>query len=97
MSYLNVRHSVSHNTYSNSKYFIIVKICFNRELHFCLEQKHPEILGSPEGQDVVKMYNQTALALVEFECVLHKAWVDEVSKLDYGWFLTLDNLICCLP
>ncbi len=42
---------------------------------------------------MVKMYNQTAAVLVEFECVYHRAWMDEVSKLDYGWFSGSD-LIC---
>lgn len=35
---------------------------------------------------MVKIYNLTAAALVEFESVYHRAWMSEVSKLDYGWF-----------
>lgn len=35
---------------------------------------------------MVKMYNQTAFALVEFEYVFYQAWMDEVSKLDNGSF-----------
>uniref|UniRef100_A0A3B4U7E5 Dynein axonemal heavy chain 8 n=1 Tax=Seriola dumerili TaxID=41447 RepID=A0A3B4U7E5_SERDU len=38
---------------------------------------------------VVKMFNQTASAFVEFECVHHRAWMDEVSKLDYVLNITL--------
>ncbi|KAG7229074.1 hypothetical protein INR49_013193 [Caranx melampygus] len=54
-----------------------------------IKQKHPDILRSPEGQDVVRMYNQTALVLVEFESVLHTAWMDEVTKLGYVLNMTL--------
>lgn len=45
---------------------------------------------------MVKMYNQTAAALVEFESVYHAAWMDEVSKLDYGWFFGSDLIYCSL-
>ncbi|KAM6989324.1 dynein axonemal heavy chain 8-like [Tautogolabrus adspersus] len=44
--------------------------------------KSCEILSSPEGQDVMKIFNQTAAALTEFEVVHHKAWMSEVSSLD---------------
>ncbi|CAK6957757.1 dynein axonemal heavy chain 8-like [Scomber scombrus] len=53
-------------------------------------EQNSDILCSPEGQDVVKMYNQTAAAFVEFESVYHIAWMNEVSKLDYGWFFFLN-------
>uniref|UniRef100_A0A8C4E9U5 AAA+ ATPase domain-containing protein n=1 Tax=Dicentrarchus labrax TaxID=13489 RepID=A0A8C4E9U5_DICLA len=52
-------------------------------------KKNSNILCSPEGQDVVKMYNQTAAALVQFELAYHRAWMDEVSKLDYVLNITL--------
>ncbi|KAM9349881.1 dynein axonemal heavy chain 8-like [Symphorus nematophorus] len=52
-------------------------------------KENSDILCSPEGQDVVKMYNQTASVLVEFESVYHRAWMDEVSKLDYVLNITL--------
>ena len=52
----------------------------------CHQQNNSDILRSPEAQGVVKMYNQTAATFVEFECVYHRAWMDEVSKLDNGWF-----------
>ncbi|XP_070701078.1 dynein axonemal heavy chain 8-like [Pempheris klunzingeri] len=52
-------------------------------------QKNSDILCSPEGQDVLKMYNQTAALLVEFESVYHRAWMAEVSKLDYVLNITL--------
>ncbi|XP_041805872.1 dynein heavy chain 8, axonemal-like [Chelmon rostratus] len=45
-------------------------------------KKNSDILHSPEGQEVVRLYNQTAAVLVEFESVYHRAWMDEVSKLD---------------
>uniref|UniRef100_A0A8C9XCP5 Dynein axonemal heavy chain 8 n=1 Tax=Sander lucioperca TaxID=283035 RepID=A0A8C9XCP5_SANLU len=52
-------------------------------------KKNSDILCSPEGQDVVKMYNQTAAAFVKFESVCHRAWMIEVSKLDYVLNITL--------
>ncbi|XP_037644332.1 dynein heavy chain 8, axonemal-like isoform X1 [Sebastes umbrosus] len=52
-------------------------------------KKHSDILCSPEGRDVVKMYNQTAAALVAFEYVYHRAWVEEVSNLDHVLNITL--------
>uniref|UniRef100_A0A671YVZ2 Dynein axonemal heavy chain 8 n=1 Tax=Sparus aurata TaxID=8175 RepID=A0A671YVZ2_SPAAU len=42
------------------------------------------------GKDVVKIYNQTAAALVESELVYHRVWMDDVSKLDNGWFSVLN-------
>ncbi|XP_056290683.1 dynein axonemal heavy chain 8-like [Pseudoliparis swirei] len=50
---------------------------------FAYIQKHSDILRSPEGQDVDKMYKKTAAAFVEFESDNHKTWMDEVSKLEY--------------
>ncbi|XP_067331791.1 dynein axonemal heavy chain 8-like [Channa argus] len=52
-------------------------------------KKHADILGSPEGQEVVTMYNQSAAVFVEFESVYHKAWKGEVEKLDYVLNVTL--------
>ncbi|XP_027145030.1 dynein heavy chain 8, axonemal isoform X2 [Larimichthys crocea] len=52
-------------------------------------QKNSDILRSPEGQEVVKMYNLTAAALMKFECVYHSVWIEEVSRLDYVWNVTL--------
>ncbi|KAI4809667.1 hypothetical protein KUCAC02_018534 [Chaenocephalus aceratus] len=52
-------------------------------------KNNSDILSSPEGQDVVKMYNQTAAAFLEFESVYHRAWMTEVSKLDYILNITL--------
>ncbi|KAG8014343.1 Dynein heavy chain 8 [Nibea albiflora] len=52
-------------------------------------QKNSDILCSPEGQEVVKMYNLTAAALMKFECVYHSVWMEEVSRLDYVWNVTL--------
>ncbi|XP_047444882.1 dynein axonemal heavy chain 8-like [Mugil cephalus] len=64
------------------------KIGWVRHLYKKIEQpisymkENSEILCSPEGRDVVTMYNQTAATLVEFECVTHQAWIDEVSTLN---------------
>ncbi|KAM7400305.1 hypothetical protein PAMA_004821 [Pampus argenteus] len=71
------------------------RIVWVRHLYSKIEEpishirKSSDILCSPEGQDVVKMYNKTAAALVEFESVYHKAWSSEVSKLDYVLNVTL--------
>lgn len=52
-------------------------------------QETSDILCSSEGQDVVRMYNQTAAALIEFECVHHQAWFNEVTQLDHVLNCTL--------
>ncbi|CAG5978557.1 unnamed protein product [Menidia menidia] len=52
-------------------------------------KENSDILCSPEGQDVVKMYNQTAAVLVEFELLQHESWMEKVSKLDYVLNITL--------
>ncbi|XP_071768037.1 dynein axonemal heavy chain 8-like [Centroberyx gerrardi] len=46
--------------------------------------KNFDILFSPEGKEVVKMYNRTAAVFVEFELLYHKAWMREVSQLEYA-------------
>ncbi|XP_037304127.2 dynein axonemal heavy chain 8-like [Pungitius pungitius] len=71
------------------------RIAWVRHLYKKIEEpityikKNSDILCSPEGQNVVKMYNQTAAVFVEFECVYHRAWMDEVSKLTYVLNITL--------
>ncbi|XP_062284222.1 dynein axonemal heavy chain 8-like [Scomber scombrus] len=71
------------------------RIGWGRHLYRKIEEpisyirQNSDILCSPEGQDVVKMYNQTAAAFVEFESVYHIAWMNEVSKLDYVLNITL--------
>lgn len=72
---------------------IIVLKYLNIECICCHQQKNSDILRSPEGQEVVKMYNLTAAALMKFECVYHSVWIEEVSRLDYGWF-SCSDLIC---
>uniref|UniRef100_A0AAZ3S0U6 AAA+ ATPase domain-containing protein n=1 Tax=Oncorhynchus tshawytscha TaxID=74940 RepID=A0AAZ3S0U6_ONCTS len=52
-------------------------------------QKNSEILSSPEGKDVVRMYNRTAAVFVEFELLYHRAWMREVSQLQYALQATL--------
>lgn len=88
ISYIRVRPNFSHKNNTKLLYWNISL------LHVCHDQQNnSDILCSPEGQDVVKMYNQTAAALVEFESVYHIAWMSEVSKLDYGWFFCLDLIL----
>lgn len=69
------------------KYFNIERIC-------CHQQDNSDILCSPKGKDVVKMYNQTASALVESEFVYHRVWMDDVSKLDNGRFSGTQEITC---
>uniref|UniRef100_A0A8C3JBK3 Dynein axonemal heavy chain 8 n=1 Tax=Calidris pygmaea TaxID=425635 RepID=A0A8C3JBK3_9CHAR len=45
--------------------------------------KKSNILASPEGKAVVRLYNRIAYVLVEFEIVYHDAWVKEISQLQY--------------
>ncbi|PKU47169.1 dynein heavy chain axonemal [Limosa lapponica baueri] len=45
--------------------------------------KKSDILASPEGKAVVRLYNRIAYVLVEFEVVYHDAWVKEISQLQY--------------
>ncbi|KAM6082368.1 dynein axonemal heavy chain 8 [Chlamydotis macqueenii] len=45
--------------------------------------KKSNILASPEGKAVVKLYNRIAYVLVEFEVVYHNAWMKEMSQLQY--------------
>ncbi|XP_035999780.1 dynein heavy chain 8, axonemal [Fundulus heteroclitus] len=41
------------------------------------------VLSSPKGKAVVKMYNQAAAELVEFECLHFQTWAKNVSKLEH--------------
>ncbi|XP_075002904.1 dynein axonemal heavy chain 8 isoform X1 [Calonectris borealis] len=45
--------------------------------------KKSNILASPEGKAVVRLYNRIAYVLVEFEAVYHNAWMKEISQLQY--------------
>ncbi|XP_061653536.1 dynein axonemal heavy chain 8-like isoform X1 [Phyllopteryx taeniolatus] len=56
-------------------------------------RENSDILTTPEGRTVVKMYNQTTALLQHFEADHHKAWTAEVSKLDFALNTTL--LIRC--
>uniref|UniRef100_A0AAQ4Q6E3 AAA+ ATPase domain-containing protein n=1 Tax=Gasterosteus aculeatus aculeatus TaxID=481459 RepID=A0AAQ4Q6E3_GASAC len=60
---------------------VALKIDWVRHLYKKIEE--------PIGQDVVKLYNKTAAVFVEFESVYHRAWMDEVSKLEYVLNITL--------
>lgn len=33
---------------------------------------------------MLRLYNQTAALLVEFECIQYQTWKDDVSKLDHS-------------
>ncbi|KAM4579488.1 dynein axonemal heavy chain 8-like, partial [Fundulus diaphanus] len=52
-------------------------------------KNNSDILSSPKGKAVVKMYNQAAAELVEFECLHLQTWTNNVSKLEH----TLDHTL----
>ncbi|KAM6954364.1 dynein axonemal heavy chain 8-like [Aplochiton taeniatus] len=52
-------------------------------------QKNSDILAGHEGKEVVKMYNRTAAVFVEFELLYHRAWMREISQLQYALQATL--------
>ncbi|KAM4587304.1 dynein axonemal heavy chain 8-like [Odontesthes bonariensis] len=52
-------------------------------------KENSDILCSPVGQDVVRMYNGTAAMLVDFELLQHETWMEKVSKLDHVLNITL--------
>lgn len=60
------------------------EIVLEKQHLFCFLQQNSAILSTPEGMDVVKMYNRTAAVLVEFEIVYHRSWMRDVSQLQYG-------------
>ncbi|XP_039384951.1 dynein heavy chain 8, axonemal isoform X6 [Mauremys reevesii] len=45
--------------------------------------KNSDILTSPEGKAVVRLFNKISYVLVEFEVLYHMAWVKEISQLQY--------------
>ncbi|CAM2111332.1 unnamed protein product [Caretta caretta] len=51
--------------------------------------KHSDILTSPEGKAVVRLFNKISYVLVEFEVLYHMAWVKEISQLQYALQATL--------
>ncbi|KAM9553974.1 dynein axonemal heavy chain 8-like [Salvelinus alpinus] len=71
------------------------KVLWIRQLYRSIQEpihyieKNSEILSSPEGKDVVRMYNRTAAVFVEFELLYHRAWMREVSQLQYALQATL--------
>uniref|UniRef100_UPI00398F3537 dynein axonemal heavy chain 8-like n=1 Tax=Pristiophorus japonicus TaxID=55135 RepID=UPI00398F3537 len=42
-----------------------------------------DILKSPQGISIVRMYNKVAYVLVKFEVLQHKAWIKEISSSQY--------------
>ncbi|XP_061847250.1 dynein axonemal heavy chain 8 isoform X2 [Colius striatus] len=45
--------------------------------------KKSNILASPEGKSIVRLYNKIAYVMVEFEVFYHNAWMKEVSQLQF--------------
>ncbi|XP_041950591.1 dynein heavy chain 8, axonemal-like [Alosa sapidissima] len=52
-------------------------------------EQNSDMLSTPEGKDVIKMYNRTAAVLVEFEILYHRAWMRDISQLQYALQATL--------
>ncbi|CAL8275103.1 unnamed protein product [Lota lota] len=51
--------------------------------------KTSDILMSPKGKEVVKMYNKTAAVLVQYELLYHRAWVRQDFQLEHALHTTL--------
>ncbi|XP_078399004.1 dynein axonemal heavy chain 8-like [Cetorhinus maximus] len=51
--------------------------------------KNSDILKSPQGMSIVRMYNKVAYVLVKFEVLHHKAWTKEISTVQYFLQATL--------
>ncbi|XP_059501105.1 dynein axonemal heavy chain 8-like [Stegostoma tigrinum] len=51
--------------------------------------KNSDILRSPQGISIVHMYNKIAYVLVKFEVLHHKAWIKEISTVQYCLHATL--------
>ncbi|KAK0132521.1 Dynein heavy chain 8, axonemal [Merluccius polli] len=51
--------------------------------------KNSDILLSPEGKEVVKMYNKTAALFVQYELLYHRAWMRQDSQLEHALHTTL--------
>uniref|UniRef100_A0A3P9NGZ4 Dynein axonemal heavy chain 8 n=1 Tax=Poecilia reticulata TaxID=8081 RepID=A0A3P9NGZ4_POERE len=46
-------------------------------------KENSDVLSSADGKKVLRLYNQTAALLVEFECIQYQTWKDDFSKLDH--------------
>lgn len=44
-----------------------------------LFQQHPHVLQTVEARPVIRRYNRVARALLEFEVLYHRAWLQQVS------------------
>uniref|UniRef100_A0A3P8XWJ2 Dynein, axonemal, heavy chain 8 n=1 Tax=Esox lucius TaxID=8010 RepID=A0A3P8XWJ2_ESOLU len=61
------------------------RIIWVRHLYRRIEEPihYMELLSSPEGKQVIRKYNHTAAVFVEFELLYHRAWLREVSQLQF--------------
>ncbi|NWQ86048.1 DYH5 protein, partial [Burhinus bistriatus] len=66
------------------------KILWARHLFHRIEepmesfQQHPAVLQTPEGKHIIRNYNKVAKALVEFEVIYHKGWLQQVELTKRG-------------
>lgn len=49
-----------------------------------LFQQHPAVLQTAEAKPVIHRYNRVAKALLEFEVLYHRAWLQQVSLYLYA-------------
>ncbi len=47
-------------------------------------QGNKALMGTKESKKIIKMYNQTARALVEFETLWHQAWCRSIEESKAG-------------
>ncbi|KAM4694178.1 LOW QUALITY PROTEIN: dynein axonemal heavy chain 8 [Discoglossus pictus] len=71
------------------------KILWSRQLFRRINEpityfnKNSDILTTPEGKDAIRLYNKISYVLVEFEVLYNRAWVKEMSQLQYALQATL--------
>lgn len=44
-------------------------------------QRHPAVLGMPDGKSIIRNYNKVAKVLMKFEVIYHREWLQQVSQL----------------
>ncbi|XP_057352291.1 dynein axonemal heavy chain 5 isoform X2 [Manis pentadactyla] len=49
-----------------------------------LFQQHPAVLQTAEAKPVIRRYNRVAKALLEFEVLYHRAWLQQTEELHLG-------------
>ncbi|XP_051466218.1 dynein axonemal heavy chain 5 [Apus apus] len=47
-------------------------------------QQHPAVLQTPDGKRVIRNYNKVARALMEFEVIYHRGWIQQMELTRRG-------------